>query len=544
VNSLFNLARVTTSTTGTGTLTLGAAVLSFLTFAQAGVSDGSKVTYVIEDANGGREVGKGTYTASGTTLSRDTVYRSTGASNTAKISCSGSCQVFITAAAEDFGFGKILHLNGGSTFNARESTLTAVAADFVTGRDAGGNISSGTSVADISFQWSGAGGGYRHWLYHTHNSAVPDSNLLSFFINSGGSAATSSAPGVGNALALTLTGKGWAGFGTFAPVTRVHIVGAGTISQDYSDADPKDHILYLADSGFLANQGGQLLFGSGFGVFAGIKGYIVSGTGPAGDLVFQTRNTSGNVLGRMAIRYDGFIGVGNDLINPGRRFTVLGGATETTQLRLGFDNANYYWDIGRDNAVNGRFSFFGNNGAGATELMALTMDGDLGIGGGAIAHNPGWATLTLNNATNGGVLQFMKGGTVAAQLYTEGSGRINYMSVGSAHAFMTSTYAVVGDYNVTVPNEWVFSTTVNTIGKFKPSGLTSGYQVLRRDNNVVVWEIYNSSGSNDLRFFDSTNGLDRMTLESTGAIIMQNLPTSNPGGSGRLWKNGNVVNIT
>jgi hypothetical protein len=177
-------------------------------------------------------------------------------------------------------------------------------------------------------------------------------------------------------------------------------------------------------------------------------------------------------------------------------------------------------------------------------LMALTMDGDLGIGGGAIAHNPGWATLTLNNATNGGVLQFMKGGTVAAQLYTEGSGRINYMSVGSAHAFMTSTYAVVGDYNVTVPNEWVFSTTVNTIGKFKPSGLTSGYQVLRRDNNVVVWEIYNSSGSNDLRFFDSTNGLDRMTLESTGAIIMQNLPTSNPGGSGRLWKNGNVVNIT
>lgn len=107
MNSLFDLARVTTATVGTGTIALGAAVSgsagNFLTFAQAGVPDGAVVSYAIFDpVGGGSEVGKGTYTASGTTLSRDTVYRSTGAGNTAKIALSGSAQVFISPVAEDF----------------------------------------------------------------------------------------------------------------------------------------------------------------------------------------------------------------------------------------------------------------------------------------------------------------------------------------------------------------------------------------------------------------------------------------------------------
>lgn len=122
MNSLFNLARVVTTTTGTGTVTLGSATAGFLTFAQAGVTDGSVVTYAIEDANGGREIGQGTYTTSGTTLSRDTVYRSTGAGNTAKINLSGSAQVFITAAAEDL-----------ASLQPLDSDLTALAANSTNG---------------------------------------------------------------------------------------------------------------------------------------------------------------------------------------------------------------------------------------------------------------------------------------------------------------------------------------------------------------------------------------------------------------------------
>jgi hypothetical protein len=113
VNVLANLARVTTATAGTGTLTLGAAVVGWLTFAQAGVATGAVVTYAIEDANGGHEIGQGTYTAAGTTLTRSLIYRSTGAGNTAAISLSGSAQVYITPAAEDLT-ASFLPLTGGS----------------------------------------------------------------------------------------------------------------------------------------------------------------------------------------------------------------------------------------------------------------------------------------------------------------------------------------------------------------------------------------------------------------------------------------------
>jgi len=97
VAKLYNLARMSTATTGTGTITLGSAVLGFLTFAQSGVSNGDRVSYGIRDGTS-TEVGTGVYTSSGTTLTR-TVMKSTN-SNSA-INLSGSAEVYITALAED-----------------------------------------------------------------------------------------------------------------------------------------------------------------------------------------------------------------------------------------------------------------------------------------------------------------------------------------------------------------------------------------------------------------------------------------------------------
>lgn len=94
---LYNLARMSTATTGTGTITLGSAVSGYLSFSSAGISDGDTITYAIKDSTNS-EIGRGVYTASGTTLTR-TVLKSTN-SNSA-ISLSGSAEVFITAAAED-----------------------------------------------------------------------------------------------------------------------------------------------------------------------------------------------------------------------------------------------------------------------------------------------------------------------------------------------------------------------------------------------------------------------------------------------------------
>jgi len=94
----------TTTTTGTGTITLGGASAGFQTFAVIG--DGNTTYYTIVDqATGDWEVGIGTYTLSGTTLSRDTVL-SNSAGTTSKIKfATGTQDVFVTYPSERSFFG-------------------------------------------------------------------------------------------------------------------------------------------------------------------------------------------------------------------------------------------------------------------------------------------------------------------------------------------------------------------------------------------------------------------------------------------------------
>lgn len=96
--SLLNLARMSTATAGTGTITLGSAVTGFLSFVGAGAVDGRTYFYAIRDG-AASELGYGVYTSAGTTLTRN-VIKSTNSD--AAISLSGTAEVFITAAAESF----------------------------------------------------------------------------------------------------------------------------------------------------------------------------------------------------------------------------------------------------------------------------------------------------------------------------------------------------------------------------------------------------------------------------------------------------------
>lgn len=98
----------TTTTTGTGTVTLAGAVSGFQTFSVIG--DGNTCYYAITSGTD-FEVGIGTYTASGTTLSRDTILESSNSGSA--INLSGTSNVFVTYPAE-----KSAHLDATDTLYA------------------------------------------------------------------------------------------------------------------------------------------------------------------------------------------------------------------------------------------------------------------------------------------------------------------------------------------------------------------------------------------------------------------------------------------
>ncbi len=129
--------RETSTTTGTGTITLNGAVSNFQSFTAIG--DGNTTFYTITlDSAGEWEVGIGTYTASGTTLSRDIVLESSNSGSLVPFSA-GTKTVFCTYPAEksvyydasdNVGIGTSspaakLDVRGSSTFLVNATNPTA-----------------------------------------------------------------------------------------------------------------------------------------------------------------------------------------------------------------------------------------------------------------------------------------------------------------------------------------------------------------------------------------------------------------------------------
>ena len=96
---LADRVRETTTTTGTGSVTLGGAYTGFQTFL-AGVGNANSTYYTIANVVSGEwEVGIGTYTTSGNTLSRTTVLASSNSGSLVNF-VTGTKDVFVTQPAE------------------------------------------------------------------------------------------------------------------------------------------------------------------------------------------------------------------------------------------------------------------------------------------------------------------------------------------------------------------------------------------------------------------------------------------------------------
>jgi len=114
----------TTTTTGTGTITLsGTAPLGYRTFGAA--IGNSNTTYYTITAGSEWEVGIGTYTAAGTTLSRDTVLASSAGGTTKVTFSAGTKDVFVTYPA---GRAVFLSTDGSITIGSSLLTLSTTGA--------------------------------------------------------------------------------------------------------------------------------------------------------------------------------------------------------------------------------------------------------------------------------------------------------------------------------------------------------------------------------------------------------------------------------
>jgi hypothetical protein len=121
----------TSTTTGTGTFTLAGVVTGFQSFSAIG--DGNTTYYAIV-LGSEWEVGLGTYTSSGTTLSRDTILESSNGGTAVNFSA-GTKNVFVTYPAEEAVY--------------QDATGTAYAPQFAASN--GLNVNNGTIGTSYTF---------------------------------------------------------------------------------------------------------------------------------------------------------------------------------------------------------------------------------------------------------------------------------------------------------------------------------------------------------------------------------------------------------
>ena len=183
----------TSTTAGTGTLTLAGAMYGFQSFAAIG---NANTTYyaIYDNSSGDWEVGIGTYTASGTTLSRDTILASSNAGTAVPFS-SATKEVFVTYPSE-----RSVYRDAANTYTVQQAfdALTSNSIALTTGT-VSTTPSAGTDLVNKSYVDTVAAQGivYHDPVYVESPSTV--GNLNALYNQPGG-------PGVG--VGATLTNNG------------------------------------------------------------------------------------------------------------------------------------------------------------------------------------------------------------------------------------------------------------------------------------------------------------------------------------------------
>jgi microcystin-dependent protein len=115
------------------------------------------------------------------------------------------------------------------------------------------------------------------------------------------------------------------------PAARLHVRGTDQTAANYDPAGSQAATIYAHGTGTATGTGGAVMFGDGFGSFAAIKGYAISGTGPLGDLIVSIRKLGADTTftEHTRYKYDGSTVMAGTLSATGG-VTSTGGSISTT----------------------------------------------------------------------------------------------------------------------------------------------------------------------------------------------------------------------
>jgi hypothetical protein len=354
----------------------------------------------------------------------------------------------------------------------------------------------------------------------------------------------------GGVEAMRINSSAQIGIGTSSPVYQTQIYGSGQTTAALTDAGNKGGSLLLNTPAVVAGDGGALLIGaggSGAKPFAAIKGLLTDGgNNTTGDFAFSTRNASTDtaLTERMRITAGGNVGIGTSA--PTYKLSVAGGilglnaagtdgflnisTTGVQNTYLGFNNSgstnangvlnnNSY--VGNGNAYG--LQFLANGGVAAT----INTSGNLGIGTTSpdnklevvVGDNAG-INIEQSGSLQTGYLNFRDSdGTLSGRFsYDHGNDSMRF-NTGTLERMRINANGEVG-IGTSSPSQILTLSSNSTTG--------TAVNIINSSAGGYNWNIFSVGSAaslarvGSLAFRDSTNGVTRMGIDTSGGVGIGN----------------------
>lgn len=517
----------TTTTTGTGTVTLAGAKTGYQAFTTA-FSTGAKVYYCITD-NTNWEVGVGTFTTVGTTLSRDSIFASSNAGAAVNWGA-GTRDVFCTAPMQS--------IVGAPRLQAKTGAYTVVASD----NGSIINCTSGTFTVSLTAAAT-LGSGFTCWIWNTSSTIT---NIITIDPNASETidGATTLVLGCGEGCQIVCNGTNWE-TGDKKTMRMYAENALGTITRPVASGDSSVAIGRQVTAsafgavaiGYLGSASGSSSYSFGRSATASGGGATAIGFGPTASSGYSTAiGANSATQGSQAVTGSGAMALGGSYASGTDSFaaaiannTSTYGATGANAVAIGQTaKSTNTASIGIGYLANASGSYSTGIGYGATASgsYSLVLSTDLSSS----------ATQTYSVAIGAGATSVIRGklaysGGLFAAVGDAQAGTFilrRATTDATATVLTTDNTAPGTDDQVILPNNSAYAFTGTVVARRQAAGGTESAAwkiegLIRREGTAAsttlvastVTAISNAPGWTLALSADTTNG--GLKIEATGA---------------------------